>query len=710
MLRLIKLARFTLVTLAGHAAIMIENDQSESGSRPPVSCLPCRARKVRCDRQKHCGNCKRRGEDCTWPLSSLPQWATEGSLNEESLVADVDELKSRVSVLEQLVRSYHLNTSRPSETRDKQTLPRAPPVHQSHAQEQHGHPPQWNSGFGTGNAYDPSSTEIAISSSVQDHDMFDQQIITKKRKADAVDDGEVMEKDIQSFGGLVTFLPDKSTCDHLVSVYFERVEWIHHVVHRPMFKSWYNRVIQEPYSSIKGGHKNCIHLSLLYAMLCLSIYFDITITRERYQKAQRYFRLSCRALEVGEYLDHPNFVTIQTLIMQGLWLNDHGKGIRHHHNLAIAIRMANLLGMASQDGPTAKRSGIISGTSAQDQDNNIEIQKELNRRVYWSLICQDYYTASSCKFTYLIQPAQVEIQRPRNIEDEDLYISRSTESTTHLGPTSMSYHIEKIPYAMTVGRYIDLCHSPHGIQYHDILSLEQETRRLHKRLPSYLQCNEQKLPTTPLQWQALLLDITLHNRIMRLHRSFMVRGYTDPTYQHSTDVTLSSAKKLLELVSQGRLGNFPGLRWWVIRIHVFTAGVACCLALYHQGYWSGSRRESEQNLEEYIRLTFSLLSDASDCSNSAQHAIETLNVMYRKARRVYTRNTSSMPINTTPQYPRHVGDDPASSPPTNASNAAEGPSPGIDWNALLLCANFVPYELDQTVLETIDEFAIGLPS
>lgn len=689
---------------------MVEDDQSASGSRPPVSCLPCRTRKVRCDRQKHCGNCKRRGEECTWPLSSLPQWATEGSLKEESLVAGVEELKQRVSALEQLVRSNHLNASGPSETSATRTFSRASPTHQSHAQEQHGHTSSWTSGLVPTNAYDSSSAEIAISSSVQDHDMFDQQIITKKRKAGPADTGEVMEQDIHSFFGLLNFLPDKFTCDHMVSVYFERVEWIHHVVHRPTFKSWYDQVIQAPYSSMKSDHTNCIQLSLLFAMLCLSIYFDITITRERYQKAQRYFRLSCRALEVGEYLDHPNFVTIQALIMQGLWLNDHGKGIRHHHNLAIAIRMANLLGMASQDGLTVKRSGITSGTSDHDQDENIEIQKELNRRVYWSLVCQDYYTASSCKFTYLIQPGQVEIQRPRNIEDEDLCFSGLKENAIHLGPTSMSYHIEKIPYAMTVGRYIDLCHSPHGIQYHDILSLEQETRGLHKRLPSYLQFSKQKCPTTPLQWQALFLDITLHNRIMRLHRSFMVRGYTDPTYQHSTDVTLSSAKELLELVSQGRLGNFPGLRWWVIRIHVFTAGVACCLALYHQGYWSGSRRESVQSLEDYIRLTFSLLSDASDCSNAAQHAIETLDMMHRKARRVRTRNTSSIPINTTPHYSRHTGDDPGSSPLPSVSNAPEEPSPSIDWNALLLSANFVPYELDQTVLETIDEFALGLPS
>lgn len=33
----------------------------------PVSCLPCTKRKVRCDREKPCSHCKRRGDVCEYP-------------------------------------------------------------------------------------------------------------------------------------------------------------------------------------------------------------------------------------------------------------------------------------------------------------------------------------------------------------------------------------------------------------------------------------------------------------------------------------------------------------------------------------------------------------------------------------------------------------------------------------------------------------------
>lgn len=76
------------------------------------------------------------------------------------------------------------------------------------------------------------------------------------------------------------------------------------------------------------------------------------------------------------------------------------------------------------------------------------------------------------------------------------------------------------------------------------------------------------------------MGITLHNRIIRLHRPFLTRGYTELDYYHSVTATISSAKALLQLIAEGQRVDFPGLSWWVVLIHIFTAGVALCID-YH---------------------------------------------------------------------------------------------------------------------------------
>lgn len=104
------------------------------------------------------------------------------------------------------------------------------------------------------------------------------------------------------------------------------------------------------------------------------------------------------------------------------------------------------------------------------------------------------------------------------------------------------------------------------------------------------------------------MGITLHNRIMRLHRAYMRKGYSSsaststsvsasastststsnsgsrtattsrPTdvssnsesrYAYSTRACIESALELLDLARQSRVL----CRWWVVVVHIWTAGL-----------------------------------------------------------------------------------------------------------------------------------------
>ena len=166
-------------------------------------------------------------------------------------------------------------------------------------------------------------------------------------------------------------------------------------------------------------------------------------------------------------------------------------------------------------------------------------------------------------------------------------------------------------------------------------------------------------------------------------------------YRHSTRVTLASAKRLLDLVSQGKQGNFPGLRWWVIRIHVFSAGVACCVALFHERLQHAGMNITAHPLIRHIEQAFSLLSEALECSNAAQNARETLHVLYNHALTlVPTREVEYMDARRT-----------APSDEQWQANPEPMSMIDVDWNALLLPDTLRPQDLDGAIKDTIIEFA-----
>lgn len=100
--------------------------------------------------------------------------------------------------------------------------------------------------------------------------------------------------------------------------------------------------------------------------------------------------------------------------------------------------------------------------------------------------------------------------------------------------------------------------------------------------------------------QRIFMGITLHNRIMRLHRVYMVRGYDDPKYEYSTRVCLESAYALLDLVRQSPQTL---CRWWVVLVQVWTGGLIISADLVR-----GAKDERERRRQrDGVALAVSLL-------------------------------------------------------------------------------------------------------
>lgn len=196
----------------------------------------------------------------------------------------------------------------------------------------------------------------------------------------------------------------------------------------------------------------------------------------------------------------------------------------------------------------------------------------------------DAYTSSASGFTYSINLAHASTGLPSNVDDEDIVDGQPLRPQSMDQPTRTTYHIAKIQFIHGVRNFVDAvnCSFPNS-SYETILELDKALRATYEGIPAPLR---QDLPqpltlrqatTGYLAQQRLFVGITLHNRLMRLHRAYMVNGYTDELYAYSTQVCVESAYALLDLVA---LSRRELLLWWVVLVHVWTAALVLAADMF----------------------------------------------------------------------------------------------------------------------------------
>lgn len=131
-------------------------------------------------------------------------------------------------------------------------------------------------------------------------------------------------------------------------------------------------------------------------------------------------------------------------------------------------------------------------------------------------------------------------------------------------------------HASATRDYMDAINSSYpNPSIQQICQLDSAYREAYESLPPYLRQEiPQQMETHPSQthrdlvWQRAFINLTMRNRIMRLHRGFMSRGYSDPEYLFSRVTCLESAKAYITLVLELQVLGFPGLKWWVVVVHL----------------------------------------------------------------------------------------------------------------------------------------------
>lgn len=329
--------------------------------RLPVSCEPCRIRKIKCPRDATpCGTCQRRGisaQACQYAkrsptprvLSSRSPYAQSSSQPAHAdfahNFAHNADLSARVKKLEQL-----LQTVLAPDTRSGSSLTSTPP------------PPSHQNNDYLSPASEVLRSVDTLGGTLHTTDAGHQRFIPQAMfwspdqaqriataSAPSYFSGLARSVDVNQ---LLVSLPPRTACQELVNVYFASFASLFHILHDPTFHRQFAYFVEDPHSMPLAW------LALLYSLLATAVLAlpphsellaDLSRQKTPLQRctelSHRYRDMMMRCLEADNYLWNHNVTTLQALIIliHGL-SHSNGQtwtllGLAHHLALNIGCHV-----------------------------------------------------------------------------------------------------------------------------------------------------------------------------------------------------------------------------------------------------------------------------------------------------------------------------------------------------------------------------------
>ncbi|KAK4234357.1 hypothetical protein C8A03DRAFT_18722 [Achaetomium macrosporum] len=473
--------------------------------RMPLSCEPCRERKIRCPRSANrprgpCETCIRRGippEDCVYLRDLYPRRPTlaaaaaQASAHAQcSLQADNARLLARINDLEELVRAQlgaavAVPQQSPKLRNDASHLP-------SPDSTMHCPPRSAQDSDSTGMTLGddcsppavtpPSSALSSVGTLLHFESGHERYEPLSSKWSSILGDGPVtrgiprdldrlqtppdfafttMKADVQD---LLSMLPPSSYCDELKNVYFGTFATLFHVLHDPTFDAEYTEFRDDPLQTPLPW------LALLYAILGVAVtavpedsafLWDLgrqqTAAENMGLLTSRYRAWAMKCLEADHYLWRHNLHTLQALVILIY-------GINHTHGQSWA-----LLG-------TARNIAFALGCHVDPDAFSLDLVVAEQRRRCWAALNM-LYTIQNTTLGYLdtIQPP-FSVKLPLDVDDYQLTTGVNGSAPSRSGPPSkVSYLLFKFKLYDIASRICSsLFRHGHRPSYDTILSLDAE--------------------------------------------------------------------------------------------------------------------------------------------------------------------------------------------------------------------------------------------
>ncbi|KAH7092401.1 hypothetical protein FB567DRAFT_237088 [Paraphoma chrysanthemicola] len=573
--------------------------------RLPISCEPCRLRKIRCSRPRGpppCETCIRRSlaSECSYagghqtasparPLLPPSPLSEQGVTDSHSLNEDLAE---RVAKLESLLRAQNGSANNPSNVH--YTL--APPVKKgSLAISTSGHVrfiPLQESDRNRDSLHSPQQ---AAACSI---DLSSGPFPFGKR-----------DVEISQF---LNLLPVRSHCRQLVDVYLESFASLFHLLHEPTFREQYAKFEQAPQSTSLSW------LALLFAILGTAVTaldsssqllrdlsWSSTAAEMVAELSERYRTTALKCLESDNYLWQQNVTTLQALIVLIY-------GINHSHG-----QTWTLLGMAYHI-------ALSIGCHVDPAEFDLDVVKSEERRRCWASVMMLYMLQNTSLGHLGPDPRQASegVRLPADLNDSDLIADEHTLPIASGGATQMSYLLLKFRLYEIASDIRSLVlnetqPSTTLIRRMDEMILHEQSSwderyMEHSTLAPLPVCHEAHINI--LHGYAHQLTLLLHHKSMRISSS------NTSQHRHSTLRCVESAKELLRIhrtfSTSTTLSPFNWYLRGICSFHAFHASVTL-IAILTSNTWNEQCTDILTWVQECVTRFETMVDMSSICEKAA---------------------------------------------------------------------------------------------
>lgn len=624
-------------------------------NRVPLSCAPCRHRKLKCNRGQPCDNCTKRGDtqSCNYAAPKNRKSAGANIANQSP-----DDMQNRIDRLEGLVLSLMTTGGQPGAVAAAQAaidpsrsnslstpsdlrldVDGADAIEEERSNiDDDSEVEQVSKGIGVmkmdnGRSVFASDAHwyaiLAEISEVKQYfarhkDDYDKQ----KAKLDAVKEGQaagtcfllqgVAAKDKHE---ILAAFPSKADSDRLIARYFNAYDPSVHIIHGPSFQKQYDAHWSDPNSTCVAW------LGLCFGMMTLSLqsYHRAGDEPPEYRGravmlSHQYRRLTAQCLMLAD-LTQPMATILETLVLHVQAEYGRSRDAEPSVLLLVSLcgRLAMRMGYHRDPGPHPQISPF---------------QGEMRRRVWTFVRSFDLLVSFQFGLPAMIRSDQVDTELPRNLYDDELYdeMKALPPSRPAFQITPMTYMIAKSRMILLFGNIVERVQSiSNPSSYEEIMKLDQEMRDMRATHPSLLQMrsfHESARDPSNLIMQRIGLELVYLRSLFVLHRRFIARGRDNPRFAYSRRTSIDACMEML--THQATLheesqpgGRLRGVKWTVssFTTHDFllAAGLVC-LDLYHAT--EAERRSRQHHSPSQPSQSLSAGTYADDRKHAMIRAVE----------------------------------------------------------------------------------------
>ncbi|KAJ5210039.1 hypothetical protein N7491_009852 [Penicillium cf. griseofulvum] len=535
-------------------------------NRVPLSCGPCRHRKLKCNRSNPCENCVKRGDAASCNYAQ-PNSRRKNPSQQSSNTPD--DMQNRIDRLEGLVLS--LMTNGPQSEGPAAAMAAisgdgsgdsARFSHDYDIEEEgmegaeESDTDQVTKSFGVMKMDNNKSYYISeahwasvlndiaeVRSFFTTHrKQFDEQVEKVKAARPATDTpGATLLFGINkpmSRGEIMTGLPSKYTTDILIARYFNCYDRATHILHAPTFQAQYNKHWDDPAAT------ELVWIAMLFAMMRLAM---LSYHREGDEPPE--FRGKCMDMAGG----------FRNSVAQCLTLADYTKP----HRFLIEALVFHLHGDFDQSREADISIWVMTGVIARlamrsgyHRDSKMfpnitPFQGEMRRRV-WSFVRQaDILFSHQVGLPSMIRGTDTDTELPRSLYDDDFDEDcKELPPPRQLNePTPISYLIAKARLSNSFSRVVEQCASVSSVPYEKVMEIDADLRQARDLIPDHLRIRpmeECQLDPVNLIMSRFAVMTVYNKAQIVLHRPYLGRARENPRFTYSRRTCIDSAMELLQ--------------------------------------------------------------------------------------------------------------------------------------------------------------------